>query len=198
MKPILPILLTMILGLWSADDVRAQETLPTAAPEPSVLTTGEPTDDEVIRQRLEQALLRYRNLSADARETERAWLNGTAELIRRVEERLRQFKAETPDKVAAESSPVRAVVPPTIQPASVVTPATGPSPLAPHSTVPVQPNDCRLLTRPMPPSAGVSSQTASQRTLDRARRLEVMATDLLTLAAELRASTDSFTTPPAK
>lgn len=187
MKPILTLLLIAILGLWSADDVRAQETLPNAATEPSVLTTGEPTDDEIIRQRLEQALLRYRNLSADARETERAWLNGTAELIRRVEERLRQLKAETPDKVAAESSPVLAVVPPTIQPASVVAPATAPSPLAPHSTVPAQPHGCRLPSRPIPPQA-----------LDRARRLEVMATDLLTLAAELRASTDSFTTPPAK
>jgi hypothetical protein len=100
------LMMTTMVALWvgviSAQDVpREIEALAVpaeAAHEPTPVLT----EEERIQQNLEQALLRYRNLAADAVDEERAWLEGTMDLIRRVDERLKTLPPPTLKKTSVK------------------------------------------------------------------------------------------------
>ncbi|MDX1967018.1 MAG: hypothetical protein SFV23_07605 [Planctomycetaceae bacterium] len=178
-RTLLVILIGLPLGM--SDKLSAQEPAPAAkvAPEVPAAVIAEPTEDEYIRERLEQALLRYRNLAADARETEREWLRGTADLIRRIEERL--------PKATTVSAPT-ATVPDT---------SGGVAAQAPSATAVQKPaarkstdlNDDNSLCPPAvtPPVLAVKARSlAAGGRPAQARRLEALAAELLLLATELR------------
>lgn len=190
------LMMTTMVALWvgmtSAQEVsqgiEAVAVPAEAAHEPTPVLT----EEEQIQQNLEQALLRYRNLAADAVDEERAWLEGTMDLIRRVDERLKMLPPPAP-----KNTPAKQVAPyddrpadkAAVLPAIAVTgdPTTGEGEA---EEAVGEPRDRSTV----PPAGHWEEPSASP--LDRlsvARRLEAAAADLLNMAAVLRSGGGEWT-----